>query len=317
VKRGRKQPLVVGPHLKLKNYLRGAALPAAPASCDYSPKAASVLSDIYGNDTLGDCVIAGGYHIVGAETGNAGDLFHASSAQIVADYSAIGGYVPGDPSTDQGCDLQTALNYWTSHGFANGTKLIAWLGVDPTNVAEMQLALWLFGNLYFGMGLPDAWVQNEPSASGFTWDVAGAYDPNNGHCVMGVGYGSKGIEIDTWGMLGTLTYAACAEYAASKDGGELYVMLTPDQLTKGQSIAPNGVAWTDLLTDWNAIGGHVVVPPAPAPSPTPTPPGSAVTLAQAQQWAQQGIAQEGFLMTRGQAQAAASAALAANWPAAS
>ena len=80
--------------LRLSNYLR-ASLPAPPTSMDYTPKANSSLVNIYGNDQLGDCVIAGGYHVVGVETGNAGNQFIASSTQITNDYSAIGGYVPG------------------------------------------------------------------------------------------------------------------------------------------------------------------------------------------------------------------------------
>jgi hypothetical protein len=81
VKMGRRRPISRAPRLSLRNYLR-ATLPPAPPSCDYSPRAASVLANIYGNDKLGDCVIAGGYHVVGIETGNAGDLFTATSAAI-------------------------------------------------------------------------------------------------------------------------------------------------------------------------------------------------------------------------------------------
>lgn len=181
---GRKRPVPGGYCLKLRNYLR-ASLPTPPTSADYTGKAQSSLANIYGNDTLGDCVVAGGYHIVGVETGNAGNQFTATSAQIIKDYSAIGGYVPGNPNTDQGCDEKTALGYWTSHGFADGTKLLGWLAVDPTNKTEMMQALYLFENLYFGIELPDAWINPFPSANGFTWNVAGTADPQNGHCFTG------------------------------------------------------------------------------------------------------------------------------------
>jgi hypothetical protein len=255
VKMGRRRPVARGPRLFFRNYLR---LPAAPPpTADYSRAASPVLGDIYLNDQLGDCVIAGGYHVVGVETGNAGDLFGASDDQIIADYGAIGGYVPGDPSTDNGCDEATALNYWTEQGFADGTKLVGWLAVDPTNKQEMQSALYLFENLFFGMELPDAWINPAPAGSGFRWDVAGPSDPNNGHCVIGVGYGAGGVTIDTWGLLGTLTYGAIAQYCAAANNGELYVMLTPDQLAKGQSKAPNGVDWSELISDFKSMGGNV------------------------------------------------------------
>lgn len=283
VRFGRKRS-TVRPRLFLKSYLveHAGALPTAPSSCDYSPKAAAVLTDIYGNDELGDCVIAGGYHIVGVETGNAGTAFHATSSQIVHDYSAIGGYVPGNPSTDQGCDLATALAYWEKTGFANKTKLLGHIAIDATNQAEVELACYLFENLYFGMALPDAWVNPFPSGNGFTWNTAGKPDPENGHCVMGFGYNTSGVLIDSWGMNGTLTWAAVKKYAAASAGGELYAMLTPDQLAKGQSKAPNGIDWSALVSDFNAMGGKVPVPPAPqppAPQP-PTPATATLTLAQ-------------------------------------
>lgn len=282
---GRKRPRARGMRLHLGNYLPR-KLPQVPASGDYSAAALPSLRDVYLNNSLGDCVIAGGYHVTGVETGNAsgGSPFVATDAQIVADYGAIGGYNPADPSTDQGCDEQTALNYWTQTGFANGTKLAAWAAVDGTDPAQAMAAAYLFENLYFGIELPDAWISPFPSADGFVWDV-GTPDPNNGHCVAGVGYDqAKGVCVATWGLLGWITWPAIAALCTSGSGGELYVMLSPDQIAKGQQKAPNGLAWADLLADIGSLGGN---PPAPAPAPIP----GGVTLAQAQQWASQGLAE--------------------------
>lgn len=320
VKFGRRRPVAAGPRLRLANYLR-ATLPVAPASVDYSPAGQPALSNIYGNDTLGDCVIAGGYHVVATTTGNAGRLFTASSEQIIKDYSAIGGYVPGDPSTDNGCDEPTALNYWLANAFANGTKPLGWLTVDASNRSELQAALFLFENLYLGVELPDAWVSPMPSQSGFVWDVAGKPDPQNGHCVIAVGYGDKGLTIDTWGLLGTVTWAAAAKYFVPTVYGAIYVLLTPDQLTSGQTKAPNGVDWTALIADFDSIGGTVPAPaPSPSPSPPPTPPSptpgpaGAVTLAQAQAMVSRGFQGRHSLLTKQQAIDTANAALAAGWP---
>jgi hypothetical protein len=316
---GRKRPAPGAHKLYLKNYLKTAVLPPAPASCSYTAKAANALSNMYLNDQLGDCVIAGGYHIVGTETGNAtGAPFVATSSQIIADYSAIGGYVPGDPSTDQGCDEQTAMNYWQSHGFADGTKISGWLAIDATNQTEIMQAMYLFENLLFGIELPDAWINPTPSASGFVWSD-GQPDPNNGHCVIGVGYNSTGVQIDTWGMIGTITWAAISHLCSSAGGGELYVLLTPDQVAKGQQTAPNGVAWSALIADFDSMGGNVPVPtpvpptpvpvppapvpptpvpPSPSPQPVPTPPPvvppapqKVVTLQEAITWATKGLTQ--------------------------
>lgn len=250
--------------LKLRDYL-APGLPTPPASCDYTPKANAALAQMYGNDTMGDCVIAGFYHVLGVASGNAtGTPFLATAAQIIADYSAIGGYVPGDPSTDQGCDEVTALTWWSQNPAADGSKLAGFVELDPTNEAHLQLALWLGCNLYFGIELPDAWVQPMPSASGFTWDVAGAADPSNGHCVMGAGYNSNGVTIGTWAMTGLLTYDAIADYGSSSNGGAVYALITPDWLAQGQRAAPNGVDWDALTADLDALqSSSVMVPPGP------------------------------------------------------
>ena len=267
VKFGRRVPVARGQAFSFARYAD--KLPAPPATCDYATAATlAALRSIYGNDTLGDCVIAGGYHDVGVWTGNAGNLFVATQAQIIKDYSAIGGYVPGDEDTDNGCDEETALNYWVQHGFQNGTKLAGWLRVDATNQTEVMQALWLFENLYFGMCLPDKWIDPMPSKDGFIWDVAGKADPNNGHCVVGVGYNQTGVKIDTWGLFGFVTWSAVSTYASQHDNGELYLLLSPDQIAKASGKSPNGFDWATLVADFNAMGGNItpVNPPPPTTS---------------------------------------------------
>lgn len=322
VRLGRKRPVAPTPRPKLARYLAGHAVPVTPpAACDYSAKASPVLLDVMGNDELGDCVIAGAYHLVGVWTGNAGPLFHATRKQILADYSAIGGYVPGDPSTDQGCDEDVAINYWRTRGFADGTKLAGGIHVDPTNRLEVQAALYLFENLFFGFELPDAWVDPFPVAAGFVWDMEGPPVPENGHCVVGVGYNAEGVIISTWGMLGIITWAALAKYGAASAGGAAYALLSPDQVLKGAARAPNGFAWEDLIRDFDALGGTVPVPaptpepPSPEPpAPGPVPPPPAVTLDMAQEWVRTALAHANPLLTRAHAEKVALHALAAHWP---
>jgi hypothetical protein len=172
-------------------------------------------------------------------------------------YSAEGGYVSGDPSTDNGTDEQTAFAYWKSNGLLNdGTHKIAGvLAVDATSEEELRSALWLFENLCFGIELPDVWINPVPSGSGFVWDSAGNPDPSNGHFVVGVGTTLQGITFDTWGMLGTLTYAAIAQYCVASAGGDVSVVISTDSLNKAMNKAPNGLNWNQLIADFNLAGG--------------------------------------------------------------
>jgi len=273
-KLGRRRPVAPAPCLKLRNYLL-ASVPAPPPSVNYavgSQGAIESLKRMYLNDRYGDCVIAGGYHVEGVYTGNAGDAFLASDQQILADYSAISGYIPGNPFTDRGADIQTALHYWMAHGFASGNRLVGYLAVDPTNVQELMTAVYLFENLILGFELPDAYISPPPMGSGFTWDVAGEPNPQRGHLITGFGYDwVNGTVVSTWGMVGTMTWRAIAEYLPGEMGGELYTAIGPEMISKASQKAPNGFDWSQLVADFDSLGGSVLAPPQPNPGPAPPP----------------------------------------------
>jgi hypothetical protein len=256
-KLGRRRPIARGPRLSLNRYL-SRSLPTPPAEWDYTAPAASVLKNLYLNDQLGDCVIAGMAHLEGVFTASGtGTPVAFTDDQITAMYGAIGGYVPGDPSTDNGCDEVTALNYWEQTGF-EGHKISGYLAVNAADKDECAVAAWLFENMFFGVNLPDRWINPMPASDGFTWGVAGAADPQNGHCFISAkGNLSEGVSIDTWGMSGLVTWAAVAAYASHGAGGDLFVVLTPEIVSRAIGRAPNGFAWGQLLADFAAIGGKV------------------------------------------------------------
>jgi hypothetical protein len=255
-KMGRRKPIARGLRLRLGNYLKQ-SLPTPPETVNYAPAAAQALSQMYDNDTLGDCVIACMGHIEGVLTGNTGGSpTILTEKQVIALYSAIGGYVPGNPATDNGCDEQTALDYWREPGLFGDTYegiITAYMSVDGANMLEVRTALWLFENLVFGVALPDSWVNPMPSASGFWWGTGGAPDPNNGHCFAGVGYNPTGVQISTWGMVGNITHGAIKKYTTS-GGGELYCVLSQDAIDKATAKAPNGFDFATLSADLARLG---------------------------------------------------------------
>ena len=279
------------------NYV-AASLPAAPSSTNFRTKYDAALKQVYLNDTEGDCVIAARYHRIGQLTTLAtGTAFVATKAQINADYSRVGGFVPGDASTDQGCDMIVNNNDGVSHGYADGSKDLGWLVVDATNKTLLQQLVWIFeGGIDLGISLPDAWVDPFPAADGAVWDVAGAPNPMNGHDVPIIDFDAKGVLVVSWGLVIYITWAALGKYLAPAAGGEAYLHVNPDMLAKGQTKCPNGFDWSAVISDFDSVGGHIpaptpVTPPAPAPAPAPAPtPSKLVTLAQAQGWASAGLA---------------------------
>ena len=262
-KLGRNKPLSRGPRIKLGDFLLASAAPPPPGTENWirlgSTPIYHTMEDILGNDQYGDCTCAGAGHLLDVlrANNNKADAWRAATRDdALAFYARVTSpaFDPATGANDNGADEQTVLNTWQKDGFfSDGTgKIEAWATVNASNIEEMKQAIWLFGNLYFGISLPDMWVNPAPSQSGFTWTVAGDPDPNNGHCFIGYGYNSNGVLIDTWGMFGTLTWAAVQKYCAA-NVGELYVVLGQDWEDAVTQKSPGGVAVDQLKAYINTL----------------------------------------------------------------
>lgn len=260
MKFGRNRP---APHLRTGHkmaarYFDAANMPPVPDAFDYSTLCPSPLADILGNDTLGDCTAAGAGHLIDVFTAGGGAPVAITAAEAIAFYSLSTGYVPGDPSTDQGGDEVTVLTTWRDKGFdGQGAHAIAgFLQVDASNAAELKACAYYFGGLYFGLELPDTYTHPFPSSNGFVW-APGTPDPNDGHCIVGVGGDSAGIKIDTWGMLGTLEYTAIAELCTDAAGGMVFAVLSREWIASASQRSPGALDWATLVADFDALGGTV------------------------------------------------------------
>lgn len=171
-------------------------------------------------------------------------------AQIIREYSSIGGYIDGNPASDKGCNMSDALDYWQQFGFAGGTRIGCWMKVDPTNRTEVQAVVNEFGFIFCGVCLPDAWVaKNVRIQNGTVWDVAGDPNPSKGHCVGIVGYDKDTVMVSSWGMVLRITYAALAKYASPTVQGELYTLASQDWLDNIKHLTPAGLDWSQLTAD--------------------------------------------------------------------
>ncbi len=250
---------------------------ASPGSIAWNNAAAmQVITNILGNADYGDCVEAEEGHFIGLVTANGKGLFSYTPTLVLAMYSALTS-PPFNPTTganDNGTDPVTCLNYFLTNPYADGTKNSAYLIVDATNQPEIQYALATFGNLKLWLALPDGYVNPIPSANGFVWDVASP-NPDQGHCIGGCGYltagapvpqsvqvlgvTALGIVIMTWGLIGTLTWAAAAQLCIPANGGGMAVRVTADWLN-ANGTSPTGLALTALLADLAALGTPVTPP---------------------------------------------------------
>jgi hypothetical protein len=229
---------------------------------DYTAAGMLGLTNVAGNDRLGDCTAAQLFHywcvVLGNTLGLTPELVAELLADVVPFYSASTGYVPGDPATDQGADELTVIQFAKSRGLA-GHRIQGAISVDATNPTLVATANWLFGGTSLCVELPSAWTANEPSGPGFTWDVNGPPNPQQGHCICGVGHNNMGLQIDTWGLVSdsepsTVTWAALAAYGATSAGGSLNAFLAPEWVSKVTGNCPAGLDLQQLLDDMAELG---------------------------------------------------------------
>jgi len=239
-----------GRTLRLSSYLASPARPVwAPAVCGYQQK----VTDGAGwpmmlNDQLGDCTIAAAGHQIEQWTTYAGKQVIPTDAQILSAYSAVGGYVPGDSSTDNGCVVLDVLNYWRQVGIA-GHKIAAYVSVNPLILSEVKIALDLFGSVYMGVQLP-------LTAQGASqWNVVladfadAAAEPGSwgGHAIPMVSYGPN-AHVVTWGELLLVTWPFISIYC-----DEMYAVLSQDWIDSALGSAPSGFNFGQLQSDLKLV----------------------------------------------------------------
>lgn len=246
------------------------------------PPPESVLYDqvpdwgMEGNDEVGDCVEAYIAHAVEQITRYAtGAEQIVPAGDTIRLYSAITGYDPRDPSTDQGTNMQDALTYWRKHGVFGGHMIAAYAAVNLTDWNEIENAVDLFGHVSIGFNFPDSAM--DQFNSGSPWTVVKGSPVDGGHCVMLIGYDPDWLYVVTWGRVQKMDRAFWAAYV-----DEAWVPITKDAITaKGAgafgnviSLAALGAAFAELTDSPNPfpdVDPTPVPDPAPGPDPAPVP----------------------------------------------
>jgi hypothetical protein len=219
------------------------------------PKKKDWLSGIpsipmYDNDTLGCCVIARMAHQLDLWSYlTTGKIIGFTDAQIISMYSAIGGYVPGDPSTDNGCDMLTAMNYWRKNGFAGQKDLAieAFIEVNPMNPVEFAWGISWFGSTAIGLQLPTAiqTLNDWPAPPNLTGDwTPGSW---GGHDVPAGAYFPGAQIVETWGATIVMSDLFFKSYC-----DEMYIVFFPDWVM-ADGVSPSGLNMAQLKADLAAL----------------------------------------------------------------
>lgn len=253
------------PRLRFEEFLTPGYALAVPAVVDYLGEVTTW--PMYGNDTLGDCTAAAAGHQREAWTRyGQGATTVTTDADVLAFYELCSGYIPGQPSTDNGAVMQDCLNIWRRTGLA-GDKILAFFEINPKNLAEVKTAAWLFGGCYVGVNLPSSAL--DQFDAGQPWDYVPTADNTieGGHCVHLGGVDSSGLmKVTTWGHTQLVTQAWWNQFVE-----ECWAPVSQDWIKNNTS--PEGLDTAALNAQFQQLTGQPgPFPPPPAPTPTPPAP---------------------------------------------
>jgi hypothetical protein len=279
-----KKPPKRHPALHVSNYLTG-VVPPHPAAADYlaalgggwkmlgnGPDPENAANGVPA-EGAGDCVPVTWANLRRLMTGALTNReVYPDLAQVVTAYKTQN---PGFPSEDNGCDIQTFLEYLHKDGGPDGVKALAFFQVNPQDPEQCKAALAVFGHLWSGELVTSANEQEFSQSK--PWDYVRNSPQEGGHSTLVGGYGTPG----SGALGGDERFITWAEETSFTDRfwgtqvDELWVVLWPEHL--GYREFMEGMDLTTLAADYKELTGKdfpipLPTPPAPGPTPTPTPP---------------------------------------------
>jgi hypothetical protein len=221
--------------IRLKALLEqtGQPLPTPPHRFGHANLYSGDAWGMMGNDRYGDCVFAGAAHETMLTNHLARRTVTFTDQAVLSDYSAVTGFNPADPSSDQGTDVRDALKYRQKTGIvdANGArhKIGAYVALTPGDWDELMQAVYVFAAVGVGVEFPDSAMdqfnQGEP------WDVVDGAKIEGGHYIPCMGRSSAGIGgVVTWARRQSATRAFYEKYA-----DEAWAIVFPEELRAGKT----------------------------------------------------------------------------------
>jgi hypothetical protein len=195
---------------------------------------ATKLFPMDGNDTLGDCTIAGVAHAV--------TLYRAlvKRERIPSKPAVVKLYMHLTGGIDTGLNMLDVVNYWRQKSVF-GDEILAYVSIDPKNHTHVEQAIHLFGGVYLGFQVQSSCIAD--------FDARKPWTPgpltNDGHAVFAVGYDPNTVTVLTWGNTQQGTWDWWDECV-----DEAYAILPPE--AKHPEYAP-GFNLQELQADLNDV----------------------------------------------------------------
>jgi hypothetical protein len=252
---------------KFSDYIDLTQLPPIPPGAFGHMDKVTLPWDIYMNDVLGCCVVSGAQHEtrLWVAEGTGSDTVVFSDRATVMNYQHLGNYQPGNPDSDQGCDMLTAAQLRIRDGIVDAKGNVHKLGIaleldcgpGYLNLDQFWYANFLFDGLGLGI-LVTPEMQNDFQL-GQPWDAAD-FNPNNvvgGHYVPAMArevdtlHGTTRFEADTvsWGEVQPITVSGLQVVTTT-----VMCYATQEKLNNGKDL--NGLSWSDMRSDINKVVNH-------------------------------------------------------------
>ena len=248
----------VEPPLRLTSYIPTAKLPEAPVNFGWDYLIPSW--PMFANDLRSCCVFsgAGHEHQIFDVSGKRDATF--VDAGILEGYSAVTGFNPADPATDQGTVVAKAMEWRRTVGLADATgqrhRLAAYAGLEAygsqIDLHQLASVAWLFGVAGIGITMRQSAV--DQFKAGQPWDVAPAgQEILGGHYVVVCGRKDGYWHVVTWGKVQPVTDAFLLTNC-----DEAWAVVSTEQFNNGLNL--DGLDESKWAADIEAIPGAVVTP---------------------------------------------------------
>lgn len=234
--------------LSLEKYVDLSKLPTPPSTFGDQGLVARGAWGMLGNDQYGDCVWAGAAHETRLWNRAADKIVGFTTAGVLSDYSAVTGFNPNDPSTDNGTDMAMAAAYRRKTGIigagGNRHKVAAYASIKPGNVQLMLTAAYCFEAVGVGIEFPDSAMTQFDD--GEPWSVVPGAQIEGGHYVPLFGLHNGMPILSTWGTLISCTDQFLVTYC-----DEALVYLSEEMLNGTKTL--EGFDAAQLQADLTAL----------------------------------------------------------------
>ena len=230
-------------------YYAAGPLPKAPSAV-----AVPAVADwgMGGNDTYGDCGVAGAAHGFMAAAADTRETESFPTAEQVVSY-----YLTYTGGQDSGVVLSQFLAHVRQDGFY-GHTVAAYAPVAVSNIPALQFVIDAYDFAYVGIQVTQAMMDAvQGNAQPWTWtQQEAAGDPIGGHCIILAGYDSNWLYGITWGQVIRIAWPAWHAMAE-----EAWALLAGEEASAGTD--GHGINLAALQADLSRLGAAA---PAPAPA---------------------------------------------------